>query len=191
MKQELKNFGYFVLISFFELFRIDYSKRHHLTVEYIDRKLKVKLQKHTEYVEGVQDLLDKSHKKYKSENFISNAIDQSAHCNYITFTCGSEFKFLQFWQGDGKIILDYPMTKQNDLGDYKYQVLGLLAENGFYKMRSDGKLIDYFFRFETEDDLSIIKASFAHDIELTTKFITTVMTEFFKLDLKNINATVG
>jgi hypothetical protein len=191
MKQEIKNFGYFVIISFFSLFRIDYSKRRHLIVEYIDRKLKVKLQKHDEYVKGVQAVLDKSHKKYKEDKFVSYAIEQSTHCNYVTFTCGSEFRFLQFWQGDGKIILDYPMTKQNDLGDYKYQVLGLLAENGFYKMRSEGKLLDYFFNFETVEDLFIIKANFARDRELATKFISTVMSEFYKLDLKNIAATVG
>lgn len=191
MKQELRNFGYFLLITFFDLFRIDYSKRRHLTIEYVNRKLKVKLQKHDEYVEGVQAILDKAHKKYKADKFISYAIEQSAHCNYITFTGGSGFKFIQFWQGDGKIVLDYPMTDKNDLGDYKYQVLGLLAENGFYKMRSDAKLVDHAFDFETEDDLTIIKANFAGDLELATKFTSTVISEFFKLDLKQINATVG
>jgi len=191
MKQEIKNFGYFVLISFFSLFRIDYLNRHHLTIEFVDRQLKVKLQKHHEYVEEVQEILDKVRKKYRPKKFITYAIEKSKDCNYVVFTCGPGDKFLQFWQGDGKIVLDYPILKTNELGRYKYQVLGLLAEMGFYKMSSKGKLLDYFFKYETVEKDIYIKVNFVHDIDLTSKFISIVISEFFRQDLKQISARAG
>ena len=173
-----------------KIFRMNFYSRH-LIVEKVNGKLKVKLLGYEEFIERVEKIISQAKKKYKPEKFIETALTESKYCNFVSFDCGKNETFLQFWRGNGKILFDYFMIPHNNLGEYKYQVMGLLAEMGFYKMKGEGKPISYFFRLRDMDGYWLLEANFVRDIPLASDFILKVFKEIYKEDISQIRAKVG
>jgi hypothetical protein len=173
-----------------KIFRMNFYSRH-LIVEKVNGKLKLKLLKHEEFIERVEKLISRAKKRYITEKFIEIAMTESMHCNFVSFDCGHIGTFLQFWRGTGKVLFDYYMIPNNNLGNFLYPVLGVLAEMGFNKMKSEAKPIPYFFRLREVYGYRLMEANFNRDISLAVEFTCKVFKDIFKEDLNQIRARVG
>ncbi len=188
---KLDNLLLYIIGFWYRIFRTDYDRRKHLIIGFVDRQLTVRIFNHEDFVEEVILRLEKIRKKVKPGVFIRQALEETRDCKFIAFQCGRDDEFIQFWRGDGNIMLDFPMLKTNGLGKYRYQVLGLLAEKGFCKMKNPGKLLNYFFDIKPFGEGETIQANFAKDIDTTTDFCFNVFTKIFNQDLKYLSLKIG
>lgn len=188
---KLDNLLLYIIGFWYRIFRTDYGRRKHVIIGLVDRRLTVRVLNHEDFVEEVVLRLEKIRRKVKPGVFIRQALEETRDCKYIIFQCGRDDEFIQFWRDDGKIMLDFPMLKTNGLGKYRYQVLGLLAENGFYKMKNPGKLLNYFFEIKPLGEGETIQASFAKDIETAADFCFNVFTKIFNHDPKDLSFKIG
>jgi len=174
-----------------KIFRLNYYFSRHLVIERKKGKIKFHLFSHPDYVTRVEKLILTAAKRNNPKKLIETALTESKYCNFVSFDCGKDGTFLQFWRADGRVLFDYFMIPNNDLGKYKYLVLGLLAEMGFYKMKGEDKPIAYFFRLREVYGSELLEANFVRDIPLASEFIYKVFKEIYQEDINQIRARVG
>lgn len=164
--------------------------RYHFVAVYLNNKFKVQLLQHYEYIEITKKTLARMFINLPREEFIKAALDKTENCKFITFSNPND-DFVQFWRGDGKITLDFPMSKTNSLGKYKYQVLGRIAEEGLVKNTSPILFPERTFKIDQETDGEIIKANFGKDSETASKVTIDIFIKFFNCDLNNLQYQIG
>lgn len=188
---KLDNLLLYLIGFWYGIFRTDYDRRKHVIIGFVDHRLTIRILNHEDFVEEVVLKLEKLRRKVKPGVFIRQALEETRDCKFIIFQGSRDDEFIQFWRGDGKIMLDFPMMKTNGLGKYRYQILGLLAENGFSKMKNQGKLLNYFFEIKPFGEGETIQANFAKDIDTTTDFCLNVFSNIFNQDLKDLSLKIG
>ena len=124
-----------IIYYFLKLFKKDYWNHHHLIVTIKDWKFSISWIDHASYAKEKEAHCNNLKTKLAPEDFVKEVFEECKKCNFVVFGFEKKSKkYLQFWLGDNSIKFDYPMIKDNQLGKYKYQVLGLLAESGFYRV---------------------------------------------------------
>lgn len=200
----LKKKAYHIFIYFFAifvkayyfLFKKDYYNRHHLEIVWADGNLKVSWFKHSDYVILKEAKLNEVLLESDPEEFIYSALTEVKDCNFIIFDCGDEKRFIQFWLGDGELMVSWPIIKKtNKLNKYVYPMLGVLNELDITQRPTKvGGLIRtkyQYYEVKQESDLEDYQIHFADNIDEATKFTTTIFTKVFKQDLQKLRFKLG
>lgn len=180
-----------------QAFQKDYWSHHHLIATLKDWKLSISWVDHKSYAKEKEIYFNKLKTKLKPENFVKRVFAECKKCNFIIFNFGKKGNiFLQYWLGDNKILLDYPMVKGNHLGKYKYQVLGLLVEHKLYRIYDYSKdVLEKKYpsgfilgKFEEGEKISV---NFHRRYDKAAEFTLKVIQDFFKKDFKDVELIVG
>lgn len=178
-------------------FKKDYWSHHHLIVALKDWKLSISWVDHRSYAKEKEAYFNKLKTKLKPEVFLERVFEECKRCNFVIFSFGKKGNlFLQYWLGDNKILLDYPMMKSNRLEKYKYQVLGLLVERKFYRVYDysedalEKKYPSGFIlaKFEEGEKIAV---NFHKRDDRAAEFTLKVIQDFFKKGVKDVELVVG
>lgn len=198
-KKTYQIFIYFLAILFkayYFLFKKDYYNRHHLEIVWADGNLKVSWFKHNDYVTLREAELNELLLESDPEEFISSALTEAKDCNFIIFDCGDEKRFVQFWLGDGELMVSWPVIKKtNKLDKYVYSMLGVLNELDItQRLTKVGGLIRtkyQYYEVKQESDFTDYQIHFANNIDEATKFTIAIFTHVFKQDLQKLRFKLG
>jgi len=192
-------FIYFLAIlvkAYYFLFKKDYYNEHHLEIVWADGNLKVSWFKHNDYVTLKETELNEFLLESDPEEFISSALIEAKECNFIIFDCGDEKRFVQFWLGDGELMVSWPVIKKtNKLEKYVYPMLGVLNELDITQRPTKvGGLIRtkyQYYEVKQDSDFTDYQIHFADNIDEATKFTITILTKVFKQDLQKLRFKLG
>lgn len=192
-------FIYFLAIlvrAYYFLFKKDYYNKHHLEIVWGNGNLKVSWFKHNDYVTLKEVELNEFLLESDPEEFISSALTEAKECNFIIFDCGDEKRFVQFWLGDGELMVSWPVIKKtNKLDKYVYPMLGVLNELDItQRLTKVGGLIRtkcQYYEVKQESDFTDYQIHFADNIDEAIKFTITIFTQVFKQDLQKLRFKLG
>lgn len=202
--ENLKKKAYHIIIYFlailvkayYFLFKKDYYNKHHLEIIWVDGNLKVSWFNHNDYAIIKEAKLNGALLELEPKNFISQALSEAKNCNFIIFDCGDEKRFVQFWLGDGELMVSWPVIKKtNKLDKYVYPMLGVLNELDITQRPTKvGGLIRtkyQYYEVKQESDFTDYQIHFADSINEATKFTITILTKVFKQDLQKLRFKLG
>lgn len=144
---------YYKVLHFFT--RKDYFNRKHLEVIFEGLTIKVRWFNHDDYVQHKLDKLQIARQESDTtEEFLEYLLNECRSCNYVIFNGENENRFIQFWLGDGKLMVDFPILKKNGLKKYRYQMLGVLNELDIHAVKpgmKKPKRIPYYEHKQSSD----------------------------------------
>lgn len=164
--------------------------RYHFVAVYANRKFKVMLLKHEEYIEITETTLARMFKSLPREEFIKQALDKTEDCKFIIFFCTND-KMVHVWRGSGKILFEFPVIKTKKMQNFKFRILGQLAEEGFAKNTGVFTFPEKTFRINAETGGEVIQANFGKNSETASKFCIDVLTQVFHHNLQDLQYQIG
>lgn len=113
----------------------DYQDKIHIDFFLRGFLLEVKVQSHLVYVLEMMERLQEARSKMSVDQFLLFAITETRRCNYIFFYVKNDDKFVQFWLGDGKLILDWPTESKHHSEMNLLAMLGILNLHGIQMLQ--------------------------------------------------------
>jgi len=185
-----------VVKLYYSLFKKDYHNHHHLEITLENMSLKLNWFNHHDYVLFKEAELSRLQKDIKLKDFISLALKEARQCNFIVFDCGDDKRFVQFWLGDGKLMVSWPlMQRENKLDKYLYPMLGVLNELDINKrpIRTGGLFTTkyQFYELKQDEGFEDYQIHFANNYDEASLFVSKIFTDVFGQDLKKLRIRLG
>ncbi len=172
---------YYKVLHFFT--HKDYFNRKHLEVIFEGLTIRVRWFNHDDYVaHKLEKLFIARQESESTDEFIEYLLRECRSCNYVIFNGKDEKKFVQFWLGDGKLMADYPILKNNGLTRYRYQMLGVLNELDIHAVKpgmKKPKRIPYY-QHKQSSDFETYEIYFQNYPDEAVKFIKMMFEEVYK-----------
>ena len=177
---------YYKVLNFFT--HKDYFNRTHFEIVFENWAFRVKWYSHDDYIAHKLTLLNYAKKELAPHEFITFLFKQCRHCNFVIFNCKDEKRFIQFWLGDGKLMADWPILKQNGMEKYRYAMLGVLNELDIHEVKEDQtkpKRIPYYI-LKNYADYKSYEIYFQEYQNEATTFISMMLTDVYKQNLDDL-----
>jgi len=178
----------------FIFFGKDYFGRSYLEISWKGwGKLQLSWYSYADYLVFKQKTLSAAQDKMKPSEFIEFALRECGSCNFLIFDCGDKNKFVQFWLGDGKLILDWPIMKTNKLEKYTYAMLGVLNELGIHELSSfpkKPKIVSHYTVGQTGNN-KIYQIDFKKNYDQAATLVKTLFIQIFRQKLIQLRYQIG
>ncbi len=119
----------------------------------------------------------------------------SNECDFIIFHPDKkEIPFLQFWVGNKKLQMDFPIVDENNHLKYMKKVRNMLEGFNFTFKEVKINNMQYGYNkygYEHPDSGNGLNADFGEDAKLTTEFVYRVFAQIFKEDFTKIKFIIN
>lgn len=182
----------------FEMWMMSDFYRKHITVKYGQGKMKMVVIQHYDLVRAIYRRIYKYKAKHNYKEFISYSLRQAMKgCNHIIFLIDEEDgRFVQYWTRRKILYLDFPMFGANSLAVHRSEVINLLKNLGFKKVKDclEYKSIVQNPRFYSLRDCpegEVINANFLTNVELATDFTIELLNNIQKVEPELVDILMG
>lgn len=186
----------FITRTYYRLFGEDYFNRHHLEFTFTNGVLSYNWLDHDEYTLIKEAEISRLRDSLLVTDFITAALKTATHCNFISFDCGDDSRFVQFWLGDGEYKASWPLLpRKNKLTKYRYPMLGVLNELNIAELLSPaGNLFKpkyQCYEITEAEGFPDYQIHFRGDAEKASQFVQLIFTEVFRQDLSKLQFRIG
>lgn len=182
----------------------DYLKplhpKNYFHVLYKDKTLVIKYFDTIERVNLFNERLDQDRSHYKNnrdyiQHVLNEVLKPMSECDFIIFQIGdTETKFVQFWVGDKRLQLDFPIMAGNGHLPHLKETRKLLEELGF--SFHEGTITTMQFTYnqfvpQGTDEYNTLNAEFGKHTDIAAEFVDRVFTDVFKKDTDDLTIILG
>lgn len=168
----------------------NFTKKH-LTFGVVDGKLQITSIEHGDFIQAVQQKIDKLVQKEKGD-FVKSGLRESLEgCNFIIFSpVNNDNTFIQFWTAENKLKFNFYANKTNKLKKYYLSVIGLLSETGFVNNQIEKYSGSMVYKVDKGKDYISVDANFGKDVEKASKFTEIIFKDIYKIGSQKLRAKV-
>lgn len=181
-------------VYLFFKYKIKYIN-YHLVINFSDKKLKIILLEHQEYLQKLKKELKQLQKELEPSEFLLQALKKSHKCKFIIFNTPDKSGFVQFAFGKKMMTFDFPVPDNQHFHElYFLQVIGLLSTMGFkrdFMLNNKWPKKQYTYTIFEEPDLNDVMAEFENDFCSASKLTETIITKLFHKNVKDLSIQLG